>query len=268
MTSSNTYRNLLIILRTCTRINMLHGENEGGRYIKVPKHELVNHCMSSLVNSINQVENHKIKLVVLDDHSSLEAIQDFKTILSKCKFPTEFISVEDGTGPNHTCYRVYDQVEKYATDLWYHVEDDYLHQPEAIQDMIDTVDQFEGNTGSMIAINPHDDIWRYTRQIYESILLLGPYRHYRTVRHSTYTCLASRAIYDKYRHNFQDSAKWLCIKDETHTLCKVWDSPDVMMFSPIPGLAFHIMVEDGKDPFVDIDKLWNSTPKLWLKDSV
>jgi len=246
---------------------MLNGENQGGRYIKVPKHELVNHCMSSLINSINQVKNHTIKLVVLDDHSSPEAIQDFKTILSKCKFPTEFIHVEDGTGASHTCFKVYEQVEKNATDLWYHIEDDYLHFPTAIQDMIDSVDRFEGNTDMMVAINPHDDIWRYTRQIYESILLLGPYRHYRTVRHTTYTCLASKAIYDKYRNHFQDAAEWILKRDENETINQVWNKPDVMLFSPIPSLALHIMTEDGKDPYIDVDALWNSVPKLWKSDN-
>ena len=59
-------RDLLIVLRTCTRVNMLNGEQMGGRYVKVPKHQLVNVCMSSLVASINQVQGHSVKLVVLD----------------------------------------------------------------------------------------------------------------------------------------------------------------------------------------------------------
>jgi hypothetical protein len=143
------------------------------------------------------------------------------------------------------------------------VEDDYLHYPPAIQDMIDSVDMFEFNTGNMIAINPHDDIFRYTRQVYDSIILFGPYRHYRTVKHSTYTCLASRAIYDKYRNHFQDSAEWITKIGEDETVNKVWQKPDVMMFSPIPTLALHIMDADGKDPYIDVDQLWNSIPKLW-----
>jgi hypothetical protein len=211
--------------------------------------------------------DHDVELFVLDDHSSEQGVSDIKTILSHCKFPNTFISVEDGTGASHTCYRVYDLVEKHATDLWMHIEDDYLHFPESIQDMIDTVDQFESNTGQMIAINPHDDIWRYTRQIYESILLLGPYRHYRTVKHTTYTCLASRTIYDKYRNYFQESAKWILKKDENETINQVWNQPDVMLFSPIPSLALHLMEESGKDPYIDFDKVWNSIPKLWITEN-
>ena len=255
-------RHLTVILRTCTRINMLNGEEQGGRYHKVSKHELVNTCLSSLVDSINRVKEHDVKLIILDDHSSSEAVTDIKRIISNCKFPNEFISVEDGTGASHTCYKVYEQVENHATDLWYHIEDDYLHFPEAIQDMLDTVGQFEENTGNMIAINPHDDIYRYTTKIYESLLLLGPYRHYRTVKHSTYTCLASRAIYDKYRHWFQESAKWILRKGEDDTINQVWNQPDVMMFSPIPSLALHVSLENCKDPYIDFMKLWNSVPKF------
>lgn len=256
-------RNLVIILRTCTRVNMLNGENLGGRYHKVPKQEMVNVCLSSLVDSINHCKEHDIKLIVLDDHSSEDAVKDIKTILTKCNAPTEFISVEGGTGASYTCKKVYELVEQHATDLWYHAEDDYPHFPTAIQDMIETVDQFEYQTDRMIAINPHDDIWRYTQQIYESILLLGPYRHYRTVKHSTYTCLASRKTYDKYRHHFQDAAEWILRKDENETINQVWIKPDVMLFSPIPSLALHITIESAKDPYIDFQALWDSIPRLW-----
>lgn len=259
-------RNLLIVLRTCTRVNMLNGENMGGRYHKVPKHELVNVCLSSLVDSINHCKGHTIKLIVLDDHSSNEAITDFKTILSKCNSETKFISVDGGTGASYTCKKVYDLIDKHCTDLWYHAEDDYPHFQTAIQDMLDTVTTFEKVTGKMIAINPHDDVYRYTSQIYPSIILFGPYRHYRTVKHSTYTCLASRQIFDKYKYHFDDAAEWILRKDENDTINQVWNKDDVMMFSPIPSLSLHITLESLKDPYIDFEKLWDSIPKLWQNE--
>lgn len=252
-------RNLIIILRTCDRVFALNGT----RYVNLPKPEIMKTCVSSLVNAINQVENHDIKFFILDDHSSEETVSALKKITGHCKFPTEFISVQDGTGASYTCKLVYKMVEEHATDLWLHIEDDYVHFPESIQDMIDTVTELEENTGNMIAINPHDDIWRYTRQIYESLILLGPYRHYRTVKHSTYTCLASRQIYDKYKHHFSDAAEWICRRDENETINQVWNKDDVYMFSPIPSLAMHIMDPSGKDPYIDFDDLWNSVPQLW-----
>jgi mannan polymerase II complex MNN10 subunit len=235
--------------------------NGSGRYIDVPKHELVNVCVSSLVNSINQVYKHDIELVVIDDHSTPEAIKDLEQILWNCKHPAELINLE-ATGIKAATDAMYDVVEARATDLWYHIEDDYLHFPEAIEDMIDSVDQFEKDTGKMVAINPHDDVWRYTREIYSSFLLLGPHRHYRTVKHTTYTCLASRACYDKYKKHFRAIAT--PGTDENSTINLVWNQPDVLLFSPIPGLAFHIMTEDGKDKYIDINKLWDSVPKLWV----
>lgn len=260
-------RDLLIILRTCTAVNMLSGSS---RYIDVPKQELVNVCTSSLVNSINQTQDHTIRLVVLDDHSSPEGVADIKRILSRSKVPTEFISVEDGTGNSHTMKRVYELVETCATDLWYHVEDDYLHKPEAIQDMLDTVTLFEQMTGNKkVAINPHDDVWRYKHEQYPSYLLHGPYRHYRTVQHTTFTCLASRSCYDQHRKHFQDvvaltarKADWV----ENQSINLVWQKDDVALFSPIPGLAFHIMEDSGIDPYEDIVALWDSVPRLWQAD--
>jgi len=256
-------RNLLIVLRTCTRVNMLNGEDQGGRYHKVPKQELVNVTLSSLVDSINHCEGHDIKLVVLDDHSPEEAVNDIKTILSKCNKPTEFVTAEGGTGPSHTCKKVYEIVNEQCSDLWYHVEDDYPHFQTAIKDLIESVTALERMTGKMIAINPHDDVNRYTVEIYPSTLLFGPYRHYRTVLHSTYTCLASRAIFDKYRHHFDDAAEWILRKDENQTINQVWNKEDVMMFSPIPSLSLHVSIQKLKDPYIDFDKLWNSIPQLW-----
>lgn len=256
-------RKLTIILRTCGRVFAQHG----GRYVKKSKPEIINVCVSSLVSSINNVVGHDIELLVLDDHSDDSCVADIKNILSHCRFPYTFIE-SNVTGNGPTMGTVYNLVEQKATDLWYHVEDDYLHFPTAIQDMIDSVDQFESNTDRMVAINPHDDIWRYIHEIYESYILLGPQRHYRTVKHTTYTCLASRKIYDTYRQHFQDvvtlttqRADWV----ENRSINLVWTKPDVMLFSPIPSLALHLMDESGKDPYIDFDALWNSIPRLWEK---
>ena len=81
-------RHLLIVLRTCTTV---HAASNSERYIPVSKYEIVKHCVSSLVNSINLVKNHNVKLVVLDDHSSLEAVNDIKNIilLDGRRFPNE-----------------------------------------------------------------------------------------------------------------------------------------------------------------------------------
>ena len=258
-------RHLLIILRTCSTVNMVN-DTGNGRYIKVPKSQLVNRCVSSLINSINQVQGHDVELVVLDDHSDATCVADIKTILAHCKFPATFIPVDGGTGNAYTMQKVFEQVEAKATDLWYHIEDDYLHYPEAIHDMIDTVNDFEGRTGKYVAINPHDDVWRYKYEIYPSFILHGPYRHYRTVKHTTYTCLASRAVYDKYKNHFQDIVTLTNQKAdyvENKSINLVWNKEDVALFSPIPGLAFHIMDDSGKDPYIDINHLWDSVPKLW-----
>lgn len=237
-----------------------------GRYIKVPKSQLVNKCASSLVNSINQVQGHDVELIILDDHSDPSCVADIKNIMGNCRFPSSLIQIDGGTGNAYTMGKVYELVESKAKDLWYHIEDDYLHYPEAIHDMIDTIDQFEPMTGKMVAINPHDDVWRYKFELYPSFILHGPYRHYRTVKHTTFSCLASKAIYDKYKNHFQDVVTLTAQKAdyvENKSINLVWNKDDVTLFSPIPGLGFHIMDDSGKDPYIDIDELWNSVPQLW-----
>ena len=258
-------RKLTVILRTCGRVFAQHGT----RYVNKTKPEIINVCVSSLIDSINRVKDHQIELFVLDDASPDDCLTDIMNILAQCKFPVNFIPVDNGSGNAYTMKKVYEIVENHCTDLWYHVEDDYLHFPSAIQDLIDSVDQFEANTEQMVAINPHDDIWRYNMNLYKSFILLGPYRHYRTVEHTTYTCLASKDIYNKYKKHFQDvvtlteqGADW--VEDKSINL--VWRKDDVMLFSPIPSLALHIMDPSGKDPYIDFDALWNSVPELWRVD--
>jgi len=254
-------RNLLIVLRTCSSVHFLHGSE---RYIKVPKHELINVCLSSLVNSINQVKNNEIKLIIVDDNSTEEAKSDFKKILSNCIFPNEFIEIKNGKGPSNSCKIVYELVEKNATDLWYHIEDDYLHFPSAIQEMIDSINYFENITKLNVGIFPYDCVCRYRHSPYPSYILHGSNRHYRTTKHSTYTCLTNRKVFDKYRFYFDLAAEYVCQKSEEETINNVWRQEDVVLLSPIPSLAMHIVGEDGKDPYIDVNQLWDTTPKLWI----
>ena len=78
--------------------------------------------------------------------------------------------------------------------------------------------------------------------------------------------MASRTIYEKYRNHFQDivtltaqRADWV----EDKSINMVWNKPDIMLFSPIPSLALHLMDESGKDPYINVEELWNNIPRLW-----
>ena len=82
----------------------------------------------------------------------------------------DFVGV-DAIKASYTAHEVYKKVESHCTDLWYSVEDDYIHYPSAIQEILDTTTKFETMTGRMIAINPHDDIWRYYGNLYPSFIM-------------------------------------------------------------------------------------------------
>lgn len=238
-------------------MNSLHNIE---RYVSLPKNELINLCLSSLVNSVNK-SRHDIELTVLDDHSAKSDKEKFLKILKKCEKRTSFIELND-TGPSASCRLTYELIEKKATDLWYHVEDDYLHFENSIEEMINAINHFEKITKKNIAIFPYDCMCRYYYQIYPSYILHGPSSHYRTINHSTYTCMTSRAVYDKYKEYFELAAEYVCKKSEDETINKVWQQPDVLLLNPIPSLAMHIVDKDGKDPYIDIEKLIKETPKF------
>jgi hypothetical protein len=58
-------KSLDIIIRTHDKSNV----SKFPRFISVSKRELIEGCMTSLINSANQCKN-KINIIVLDDHSS------------------------------------------------------------------------------------------------------------------------------------------------------------------------------------------------------
>jgi len=206
-----------------------------------------------------------VELVVIDDHSDEKSKADVLNIIKHCKFPTELLDCEK-SGNGETMRMVYQIVGERAKDLWFHIEDDYLHKPEAIPDILDTVAAFNKNPNQFIAVNPHDDIWRYTRNIYESYLLLGPRRHYRTVKHTTYTFLSNIALFNRYKMILDELVALTCAHEhsvENRSINKIWAQPDVLLISPVPGLSFHLMDQSGKDPYLDFEELWNSVPTLW-----
>ena len=252
-------RKLQIVARTCSIVHLLHGVE---RYIDAPKNEIINVCLSSLVNSINNT-NHDVNLIVLDDNSKEEDKKNIVKILENCNKDSKLIEIKNGKGPINSCKIVYELVEKNATDLWYHVEDDYLHFETAIQEMVDSISYFEKLTNINVSIFPYDCICRYTSGIYPSYIFHGPKRHFRTIKHSTYTCMTNKKVYEKYKNYFELAANYVCTKSEDETINRVWNKNDVILLNPIPSLAMHIVGKDGKDPYIDVEKLWNNTPKLW-----
>ncbi len=248
-----------IILRT----HSLGDVHKGERLLQVPKEEIVLKCVASLVDSINRAvtAGNDIALAVIDDHSSSSCLAGLEKIIARCACPSTLIHLA-GAGNNASLKACYQHAKDFGRETIYFVEDDYLHVPSAISEMISAYGLFRQNLGGReVGLVPHDDPDNYRPEWIEpSRIVLGTHRHWRTNTGSLGTFMISKNILIKHWNiymQFSDYGKGP-ENQETVTIDIVWKGP-VMLFNPIPALAVHLRFPEEYNSFVDWRKLWNDT---------
>jgi glycosyltransferase involved in cell wall biosynthesis len=249
-----------IHLQTHSDISV-HGAH---RYVEAPKSEILLRCTQSLVTSINHAEADII-LRVFDDHSSPEVLRTLHRILETCRYPVEFIALDD-RGYNASCIASFSRARDDARELVYLVEDDYLHTPSAIQEMLDVHVRLRENSGGQeVALHPYDDPKNYWSPIFsreECRVVYGPQRHWRTNTHTTNTCWVEIETLRRNWELFELLARYSSTPYgqehhifEASTINKIWRE-QVALFTPIPSLALHLQYEEHKDPYLDWTQWW------------
>lgn len=253
---------LKVILRTCSGPNVHKGE----RFVAVSKEDLLYVCVASLVRSLAEsASSADLSLAVIDDHSSGSCVQKIKSLLAACPFRTELISLEE-TGNPTSLRASYGYARNFAEQAIYFVEDDYLHSPSAISEMIASYEDFSGNLGGVpVAIAPSDDPGYYLpNEIAPSRVVIGRRRHWRTSRSTTGTFMTSKEVLTGYWEIFSMFARYGEYPGvtERNTINKIWENA-VTLFSPIPSLAAHMQFSENIPPFFDWKRLWNDTVR-WM----
>lgn len=250
---------LLVVLRTCDH-SQVHPER-GARFIDCTKPELIHRCVKSLLTSIKAAQScADVRLYVLDDHSSDATVAGLKHMIESNQI-SYYWETSAHRGFNATALRQFEICKQNAQQLVYCVEDDYLHYPEAITQMIHQYQQFEHVTGSHVAIRPDDDVFVYANNNPHSrkpcIILLGQDRHWRTTHSAHNTLLTHVHVFREYWHLFASLAQYFrrLDVDEDKTINLIWQQ--VPLFSPIPGLAMHVS-QNNPPPFRDYQALWES----------
>jgi len=250
-----------IILRTHDFIDIHSSPN--GRYCNVSKTELICKCVKSLIKTANNY-NGKVKFIWLDDHSSQSTIDKLYTIFSETKHEVEFVPLES-RGWNASGYEQFERGRASTADLVYFVEDDYLHYPTAIDEMVDSYTTFKKNLGVEVAIHPFDDPDNYLpKYIDECRVVLGKSRRFRTNKYTTFVFLCSPELIRKHWSRFYTLATEYMTEWGEHnkihegtTINHIWRW-EAKLFTPIPSLALHMGFEEQKDPFLDWKALWDS----------
>jgi hypothetical protein len=252
---------LEIILRTHDRSNV---HDHGPRYCGFDKTTLITGCLKSLVNSANQVKNHQIYFKILDDHSSEEFVSSIDTIFQESNWDYELHRLSR-PGFNFSALKQFEFAKNSNADLIYSIEDDYLHCPSAINEMLDSYEIFTSKTGSEIVIFPFDLPDDYGPKWMErSFVVHGSNRHWRTGTWTTNTFMLRPEVIKKHwplfeklalEYNPDYSDPNVVHVDEGNTICEIWRN-HAIKFSPIPSLALHMQFDTQKDPFIDWQKWW------------
>lgn len=264
---------LHIVIRTHDGKN-IHGNKQ--RYINIPKKDLIIGCISSLINSANKVFNHSIYFTILDDHSTEELIHSLKTIFSLSRHSWELIHLEE-SGFNHSALKQFEYCKNSTADLIYSVEDDYLHSPSSIEEMIDSYinikKKYELNE---ICIFPYDTPQEYDFNLKEKFLITREkYRHWKSSTWTTQTFMTSPKVLQTHWKHFERLANefkvvskhlihtldWNDIVWEDTTIGNVWRDY-VPVFHPIPSLALHIQFQEEKDPYINHLEWWSKYTQI------
>jgi hypothetical protein len=233
------------------------------RYFTGTKQELIVGCLKSLVNSIKHC-THEVNLVVMDDHSSEDTLSKIKDICSSVK--SEVISLE-GTGYNNSNYQQWVRCRDTDADLFYSIEDDYLHVPSAIQEMVDTyILSKEKLNGKEVVLYPFDTPEEYRPPNSMAFIVHGSNRHWRTGLFSTCVLMTSPQILKDNWELFETLAlkyngDYLHPRtehyEESNTIWKVWNNGNAIRLNPIPSLALHMQFIEQLDPFIDWTEWWD-----------
>ncbi len=269
-------QSLKIIVRTCTS-ELIMDQNKR-RIFDCEKNEYTFRTLRSLIKATKKAkekfENINFKLIVTDTNSPKQDLRIIEEILKGSAIENEVISVnlnefknkiKDGYSKAKfsnmaNFYNSLLIAKNEEADLIYFVEDDYLHSPDSMVEMIFSYEKFYSLFSQEVVLLPSDYPYLYTKDENTKIYL-GEKYHWRLVRESLVTFMISKDLIDKYFSKLEIMGKeWV----------DPWEKPlhDIYQihscFSPMPSLAIHcanINSIFGVSPFINIKNLWDLNEK-------
>ena len=268
---------LTVIYRSCTNVNMLTQNKK--RLFDQKKSEYTFRSLNSIVESLNIAINNfpkiKFNIIIIDHNSKKEDLNQMKNQLNKAKLDNSIISLdvkefvknikkineknenvtENQISNMSNIHKSLQMAKNYCEDLIYFVEDDYLHEKNAITEMILTYERISSQLNRELILCPADYPYLYTK-IDSTNIFLGSNKHWRRIEESLCTFLTSKEIIEKY---------W----SKLISMCQLEHYPfekplhEIYKFeyclSPIPSIAMHctnINSVFGLSPNFDWRKVW------------
>ena len=235
---------LTVILRTCLRSKLDAGVDP--KFVRIcgpNRREMVIKCLKSLVISINRCPA-RINLIILDDGSDQDFLDEIE---SMCDAEIISLKAKDGVASfNNSAYEQF-RIASETDGLVYSVEDDYLHDEDAIEHMLAAYNHLSQRfSQDKIVIFPFDCPFRYeTGREEPTVLLHDGARYWRQVGHTTNTFLTHGKHMKEHFPVYAKLALEYPNVNEQHTINRLYKSFSNMggsltCFNPIPSLAYHL----------------------------
>ncbi len=251
---------LEVCLRTCISDKRAKGKRSELTNVSLEEHLL--RCINSLFVSINKAmkNNININLTVFDDRSEKAALEKIKLLCEKLECDWQLVTTKE-TGQGASLHEHF-TFAKDKDALVYFCEDDYLHEPDAIFEMVEFFKKVYKQTTSHLLIHPQEHELIYSQYNYPSYILLGDNRRWRTISNATHTFFTHSKVVKEYWKYFENT-KFVGIKEKRHLGSEKKTTDQLFKhipgFSPIPAVAVHMQTEDCLPAFYNWRELWEKT---------
>ena len=280
----NKIKSLTIIIRSYTSGNtedakvMLDQSKQ--RIYELPKIEYTLRTIKSIIRSCQYskkfFQDLNIKLIITDDKSSQENLDKINKILDAANISSQIIHLDesefeneiqkkDVNGKNISNNMISNMrnilksikiSEEENSDIFYFLEDDYIHSEHAITEMLFTYEKLSSQLDRELFLCPADYPYLYSN-IDDTKILFGNRSHWRTVKESLITFMTSKKMIIKYLSDLKAMGQ-LRHHPMEQKLHQIYEKEYCL--SPIPSLAMHatnINSVYGLPPNFDWEKVWD-----------
>jgi hypothetical protein len=262
--------NLLIVFRSFTNENELLSQNKK-RIFESEKKEYTLRSLVSICQNINNLKNEfekfNVFLKIIDDNSQKDIINQLKDICEKYNVSFEVSNLDISKYEKrmnfqnnqrmlaHNSHII--QSKEFALqsefDLLYFVEDDYIHEDDALIEMIYTYQKIASQLNDELVLCSTDYPYLYINAE-NTRNFIGYKKHWRLTNQSLCTYLISKQTLQKYWVYYEDMFlnNYDPYEKPLHELYK-----KINCFSPMPSLSLHL---------TNINSIYGLSPlKNWLK---
>ena len=256
-------KSLTIIIRSYT-----FGDVKGNKVMLDQNKERIFNCqkiqytlrtIKSIIKSCEKAQNFfkklNFKIIITDDHSSKENLEKINILLNSTNIASQIINIDknefkdeietkDVNGKNisenmisnmRNILKSIQIAEKENDDLFYFLEDDYIHVEDAITEMLFAYEKISTQINDELFLCPADYPYLYS-SLDETKIFFGNSRHWRIVNETLITFLTSRKMILKYLKELKlmGSKRHDPMEKKLHEIYE-----KEYCLSPLPSLAMH-----------------------------